>query len=65
MASWSFAGNLQGPAGGGQGVCAPSLYVLPFATTALLDGSKVGAGLSMTADGVLSAAVDVSCPMSY
>ena len=80
MASWSIAGNLQGPAGpsavsadaGNSArlgtdakVFVPSsLYVLPAATAKVLGGIKVGAGLSMTADGVLSAAMDVSCPMS-
>ena len=65
MASWSFAGNLKGRLAGAKVFVPSSLYVLPIATTALLGGIKVGAGLSMTADGVLSAAVDVSCPMSY
>ena len=73
MASWYFAGNLQGPAGpsavsadaGNSArlgtdakVFVPtSLYVLPVATAKVLGGIKVGAGLSMTADGVLSAAM--------
>ena len=73
MASWSFAGNLQGPAGpsavsadagnsarlgtDAKVFVPPSLYVLPVATAKVLGGIKVGAGLSMTADGVLSAAM--------
>ena len=73
MASWSFTGNLQGPPGPSavsadagnsarlgtdQKLFVPSsLYVLPVATTTVLGGIKVGAGLTMTADGVLSAAM--------
>ena len=69
--AWSLAANLQGPAGpsavsadaGNSArlgtdakVFVPSsLYVLPMATAKVLGGIKVGAGLSMTADGVLSA----------
>ena len=71
--AWSLAANLQGPAGpsavsadaGNSArlgtdakVFVPSsLYVLPVATAKVLGGIKVGAGLSMTADGVLSAAM--------
>ena len=71
--AWSLAANLQGPAGpsavsadaGNSArlgtdakVFVPSsLYVLPAATAKVLGGIKVGAGLSMTADGVLSAAM--------
>lgn len=73
MARWSFAGNLQGPAGpsavsadagnsarlgtDGKVFVPSSLYALPVATATVLGGIKVGAGLSMTADGVLSAAM--------
>ena len=71
--AWSLAANLQGPAGPSAvsadagnsarlGTDAKlfvpsSLYVLPKATATLLGGIKVGAGLSITADGVLSAAM--------
>ena len=70
---WSLAANLQGPAGpsavsadagnsarlgtDAKVFVPPSLYVLPVATAKVLGGIKVGAGLSMTADGVLSAAM--------
>jgi hypothetical protein len=73
MASWSFAGNLQGPAGptavsadagnsarlgtDGRVFVPASLSVLPVATATVLGGIKVGAGLTMTVDGVLSAAM--------
>jgi hypothetical protein len=73
MARWSFAGNLQGPAGptavsadagnsarlgtDGRLFVPASLFVLPVATATVLGGIKVGAGLTMTVDGVLSAAM--------
>jgi hypothetical protein len=73
MARWSFAGNLQGPAGptavsadagnsarlgtDGRVFVPASLAVLPVATATVLGGIKVGAGLTMTVDGVLSAAM--------
>ena len=70
---WSFTGNLQGPAGptavsadagnsarlgtDGRVFVPSSAYALPVATATLLGGIKAGAGLSITADGVLSAAM--------